>query len=251
MRPILYAAFLGAALWASAGAFGAAPAESGDPASNGSGAKGNVAGWRLCPSCGELNEPAASFCTYCGRDLDLGPGRAATGRGTAITLEPSVGFFGDFTELGPGFSFAAEGGPVREEITAFPVLDAGYKLHYDGLFFASGTHIYLTDYAIRPYAAVDVSLWSYRDDVIAEFGPGAGVRYGYGGRGSFFYCGLGCGAKAYSVWREYGPDTYEWDSQLWARLRLTHYYARFAGVSFAAETFFGGAVMTVGHAFTF
>ena len=53
------------------------------------------------------------------------------------------------------------------------------------------------------------------------------------------------------MWEEHGPDTYELDSQFSAKFRLTQYYADFAGVSFAAQTFFGGAVITVGHAFTF
>ena len=257
MRLTLYAAFLGVALsgpfctFAATEPAEAPPAELPESASAETGASADIAGWRLCPSCEKLNGPEASFCIYCGRDLDLGRSEAATRRGPTVTLEPSLSFFFRFTELGPGFSFAAEGGRVREEITMFAVLDADYRLHYDGVFFASGTHFYFTNYALRPYAAVDVSLWNYGDDVIAELGPGAGVRYDYGRRGSFFYCGAGFGARAFPAWREHGPDTYEWDSQFWARFRLTQYYADFAGVSFAAQTFFGGAVITVGHAFTF
>jgi hypothetical protein len=256
MRLTIYAAFLGFALSGPLCTFAATepaeapPAEPPESASAEKGASADVAGWRLCPSCAKLNGPEASFCIYCGRDLDLGRSEAATRRGPAVTLEPSLSFFFRFTELGPGFSFAAEGGRVREEITMFAALDVDDGLDYDGVFFASGTHLYLTDDALRPYAAVDVSLWA-PDSVIAELGPGAGVRYDYGRRGSFFYCGAGFGAQTYRVWQEHGPDTYEWDAQFWAKSRLTHYYADFAGVSFAAQTFFGGAVITVGHAFTF
>jgi len=257
MKLTLYVAFLEAALsgpfctFAATEPAAALPAELPESASAENGTSAAVAGWRLCPPCEKLNGPEASFCVYCGRDLDVGRSEAAARRGPALTFEPSLSFFFRFTELGPGFSFAAEGGRVREEITIFAVLDADYRLHYDGVFFASGTHFYFTNYALRPYAAVDVSLWAYDDDVIAEFSPGAGVRYGYDGRGSFFYCGAGFGVRAFPMWQEHGPETYELNNQFSVKFRLTHYYVDFAGVAFAAQTFFGGAVITVGHAFTF
>ena len=257
MRSTIYAAFMGAALSGPFCSFAATepaeapPAEPPESASAEKGAPADVAGWRLCPSCEKLNGPEASFCVYCGRDLNVGRSEAAARRGPVVTLEPSLSFFFRFTEIGPGFSFAAEGGPVREEFTIFAALDADFGLEYDGVFFASGTHFYFTDDALRPYATVDVNLWSYDDDVFGEFGPGAGIRYDYGLRGSFFYCGASFGVRTFPVWQEYGPETYEWDAQFWAKSRLTHYYADYAGVSFAAQTFFGGAVITVGHAFTF
>ncbi len=256
MRLTLYAAFLGAALSSPFGTFAAtesaeaAPAELPESASAENDESADVAGWRLCPSCEKLNGPEASFCIYCGRDLDVGRSRPATRRGPAVTLEPSLSFFFRFTELGPGFSFAAEGGRVREEVTTFVVLDADYGLDFDGVFLASDTHIYFTSYALRPYVGIDVSLWVY-EDVIAEFGPGAGVRYNYDGRGSFFYCGAGFGVRGFPTWQEHGPETYELDSQFSAKFRLTRFYADHAGVTFAAQTFFGGAVITVGHAFAF
>ncbi len=257
MRLTLCAAFLGATLsgplcgWAATESAEAPPAEPPEAASAEKGASADVAGWRLCPSCNKLSGREASFCIYCGRDLGLGRSGAPARRGLSVTLEPSLSFFFRFTELGPGFSFAAEGGRVREEFTIFAVLDADYGMDYDGVFFASDTHVCFGTQALRPYAAVDVGLWIYGDEVIAELGPGAGVRYDYGPRGSFFYCGAGFGARTYKVWQEHGPDEYRWNSQFWAKSRLTHYYADYAGVSFAAQTFFGGAIITAGHAFTF
>jgi len=257
MRLTLNAAFLGAALSVSFRALAATdpaevpPVEPTGPDLSENSSSADVAGWRLCPSCGKLNGRETLFCISCGRDLNLGRREIAARSTPSVTLEPSLSFYRDFTELGPGFSFAADAGYVREELTAFAALDAEYRFRYEGFFFASDTHFYFTKNALRPYAAFDVSLWNYGDDVIAEFGPAAGVRYDHDGRGSFFYCGAGFGARAFPTWQEYGPDTYEWDSQFSASFRLVHYYADFAGVAFAARTFFGGAVITVGHAFTF
>lgn len=211
----------------------------------------DIAGWRLCPSCGKLNGRETLFCIYCGRDLNLARRESSPRPTPSVALEPSLSFFGDFKELGPGFSFAADGGSVREEITAFAALDAEYRFQYEGVFFASDTHFYFRKKSLRPYAAFNVNLWNYGDDVIAEFGPSAGVRYDHDNRGSFFYCGAGFGARTFRAWQEYGPDTYEWDSQFGAGFRMVQYYTDFAGLAFAARTFFGSAVITIGHSFTF
>jgi hypothetical protein len=213
-------------------------------------ATADFAGWRLCPTCGELNRPEASYCIRCGRDLNVGRDRTAPYLRPGITLEPRLGFVHSFTDLGPGFSFAAEGKRVREETAVLPVFYTDYGFGYESTFVASDTHVYLTTHELKPYVDLDVKLW-VAGDVIFEFGPGAGVRYNYDRRGSFFYCTTGFNIRAFPGWDEYGPDDYEWNIHVTGKYHLTQYYAKHAGVTFAAQTFSGGAIITVGHAFLF
>jgi hypothetical protein len=228
-----------------------APAEPPEPVPEETAAAADLAGWRLCPSCGKLNEPASSFCMYCGADLGGERRPPVTGRRPPLALAPSLGFFGRFGRLGPGASFAAEGRRLREEATVLAVLDVHREIDFGGVYVASDTHVYFPPRPVRPYAFMGVGLRNYDEDVIAEFRPGAGVRYDYGRRGSFFYCGGGFAAGVFRGWEEYGPDTYEWNMQVWGKFHVLHFYADHAGVTFTAEPFFGTAVFTVGHAFAF